>query len=219
MVHDTLWNPWNCPAEFLPFLAWSVSVDTWDSDWPERIKRARIASSFQIQRHKGTAKSIAELIASFGGIPLIYMGDELALLNDRSFRNLPEHAHDSRWIHRPRMDWPLADRRHDDTGPTGQVFRGTRHILARRRATPGLHAGHPCQILRTEAPGLFAFRREAPTGAILCLFNFTEAWQHLPEAWARAEGASRMHDLLSDQPVAAHHGNIALPPYARVWLV
>ncbi|MBP9181553.1 MAG: alpha-amylase [Fuscovulum sp.] len=159
------------------------------------------------------------LIASFGGIPLIYMGDELALLNDRSFRNLPEHAHDSRWIHRPRMDWPLADRRHDDTGPTGQVFRGTRHILARRRATPGLHAGHPCQILRTEAPGLFAFRREAPTGAILCLFNFTEAWQHLPEAWARAEGASRMHDLLSDQPVAAHHGNIALPPYARVWLV
>ncbi len=67
MVHDTLWNPWNCPAEFLPFLAWSVSVDTWDSNWPERIKRARIASSFQIQRHKGTAKSIADLIASFGG--------------------------------------------------------------------------------------------------------------------------------------------------------
>lgn len=67
MVHDTLWNPWNCPAEFLPFLAWSVSVDTWDSDWPERIKRARIASSFQIQRHKGTAQSIADLVASFGG--------------------------------------------------------------------------------------------------------------------------------------------------------
>lgn len=67
MLHDTLWNPWNCPAEFLPFLAWSVSVDTWDSDWPERIKRALIASSFQIQRHKGTAKSIADLVGSFGG--------------------------------------------------------------------------------------------------------------------------------------------------------
>lgn len=67
MVHHTLWNPWTCPAEFLPFLAWTVSVDTWSSDWPEHIKRSRIASSFQIQRHKGTAKSIADVVASFGG--------------------------------------------------------------------------------------------------------------------------------------------------------
>ncbi|WP_369969860.1 phage tail protein I [Stenotrophomonas rhizophila] len=67
MVHHTLWNPWTCPAEFLTYLAWSVSVDTWSSDWPEHIKRARIASSFSIQRHKGTAKSIADVVASFGG--------------------------------------------------------------------------------------------------------------------------------------------------------
>lgn len=67
MVHHLLWNPWTCPAEFLPFLAWTVSVDTWDSEWPEHIKRARIASSFQIQRHKGTAQSISDVVASFGG--------------------------------------------------------------------------------------------------------------------------------------------------------
>lgn len=67
MIHHTLMNPWTCPSEFLPFLAWSVSVDTWSSDWPDHIKRARIASSFQIQRHKGTAKSIADVVASFGG--------------------------------------------------------------------------------------------------------------------------------------------------------
>src|SRR5690606_2153102 len=45
------------------------------------------------------------LIASYGGIPLIYMGDEIALLNDWSYLRMPEHAHDSRWLHRPRMDW------------------------------------------------------------------------------------------------------------------
>lgn len=158
------------------------------------------------------------LIAAFGGIPLIYMGDELAILNDHSFINQPDHAHDSRWIHRPKMDWALADLRNTDTGPAGRVFRGTRHILARRRAVAGLHAAHPCQILKPDAPGLFAFRRAAPTGPILCLFNVTEIWQQLSESWARAKGASRMHDLLSDQPVGLHHGNIALPPYARVWL-
>ena len=48
------------------------------------------------------------LIAAFGGIPLIYMGDELAALNDYGYLDNPDHAHDSRWIHRPRMDWDAA---------------------------------------------------------------------------------------------------------------
>lgn len=162
------------------------------------------------------------LIASFGGIPLIYMGDELALANDHAFRDRPDLAHDSRWIHRPAMNWSLAARRQVDTGPAGQVFRGTRHILARRRAVQGLHGAVPCQILHPETPGLFAFRRAAPAGAIVCLFNFTEHWLNLPESWARdmvaAAGTGGLHDLLSDRTVTSHHGAIALPPYARVWL-
>jgi amylosucrase len=159
------------------------------------------------------------LIASYGGIPLIYMGDELALMNDRGYLDVPEHAHDSRWIHRPRMDWDLAARRHADTGPAGRVFRGTRAILARRCAVPALHGAVPVEVLRPGTQVLFAFRRAAPTGAVLCLFNFADHWQHLPEAWARGEGARRMHDLLSDRTVGLHDGNIALPPQARVWLV
>ena len=63
-----------------------------------------------------------------------------------------------------------------------------------------------------------AFRREAPTGTLLCLFNFAESWAHVPEAWARTQGVVRMHDELSNHPVETHHGNIVLPPYARVWL-
>jgi hypothetical protein len=35
----------------------------------------------------------------------------------------------------------------------------------------------------------------------------------------RAQGVQGMHDALSDAAVATFHGNIALPPYARVWLV
>ena len=159
------------------------------------------------------------LIAAFGGIPLIYMGDELALMNDYSYLGDPDHAHDSRWIHRPRMDWHLAHFRHSDTGPAGQVFAGTKHILARRKATPALHGGVPVQVVDLCQPGLFAFRRSAPTGVLLGLFNMTEAWLHLPEAVARTQGARLMQDALSDRRVETHLGQIALPPYARVWLV
>lgn len=158
------------------------------------------------------------LIASFGGIPLIYMGDELALLNDHGYLNVPEHAHDSRWIHRPRMDWGLAEARHVDDGPAARVFQGTKHILARRRAVAGLHAGYGTRILHCDLAGVFAFLRLAPTGPVLCLFNFTEGWLNLPESWLRLHGISEMRDLLSDSPVEVHHGMIALPPYARAWL-
>lgn len=158
------------------------------------------------------------LIAGFGGIPLVYMGDELALLNDHGYLSVPEHAHDSRWIHRPRMDWDAAAARHDAQTPAARVFRGLRHILARRRATPGLHAGHPTEVRDTGSPALFAVARRAPAGTILCIYNFTESWQHLPASFARSDGVTNMYDALSDAPVATFHDNIALPPYARLWL-
>ena len=36
-----------------------------------------------------------------GGLPLIYMGDELGLLNDASYLDERERADDNRWMHRP----------------------------------------------------------------------------------------------------------------------
>ncbi|MDT8857398.1 amylosucrase [Paracoccaceae bacterium Fryx2] len=159
------------------------------------------------------------LIAAFGGIPLIYMGDELATLNDPGYRDRPDHADDSRWIHRPRMDWAVAEARNAvEDSPAARIFHGTKHILARRRATPALHGAVPTVIADTANPGLFAFTRPAPTGTVLCLFNFTEDWQSVPETWARAQGASLMHDALSDLPVTPHGGRIVLPPHARLWL-
>ncbi|THD83698.1 alpha-amylase [Aliigemmobacter aestuarii] len=158
------------------------------------------------------------LIASFGGIPLVYMGDELAMLNDYSYRDDPDHAHDSRWLHRPRMDWAVAAQRETDDGPAGRVFRGIRHILRRRRDTPGLHAMYPTEVLPAPAHGVFAFARRAPTGTILCLFNFADAWVNLPADWLRGNGAGKMFDLLHEAPLVGHDGLIPLPPQARVWV-
>jgi amylosucrase len=157
------------------------------------------------------------LIAAFGGIPLIYMGDEIALMNDDGYRDVPQHAHDSRWIHRPMMDW-VAFRERGDHSPAARVHAGLRHILARRRATDALHAGHPTRIIRHDVPGLFAFVRAAPTGAVVCLFNFTEGWINVPAALARAAGATAFQDALSQNPVQLHADAVVLPPYGRVWM-
>jgi amylosucrase len=158
------------------------------------------------------------LIAAWGGIPLIYMGDELALTNDHGYLAQPDHAHDSRWIHRPRMDWALAETRHSGDTPAARVFWGTKAILARRAATPALHAAVPIRVVGVGNDAVLAFQRLAPTGTLLGLFNFTEQWQQVSEGTARNLGATLMQDALSDHPVETHDGQIVLPPYARVWL-
>lgn len=62
-----LWDPDNCPAEFLPWLAWALSVDAWNSNWPVHIKRSVVRSAIAIQRRKGTAQSVREVVQAFGG--------------------------------------------------------------------------------------------------------------------------------------------------------
>ncbi|MFV0408632.1 MAG: alpha-amylase family glycosyl hydrolase [Paracoccus sp. (in: a-proteobacteria)] len=159
------------------------------------------------------------LIAAFGGIPLIYMGDEIALLNDYNYHNLPEYAHDSRWLHRPRMDWDrAAAARRNPASPTGRVLGGLRQILARRAAISEFHANNPTVILQSGNPAIFAFARQAPTGDVLCLYNFTENWTSVPADWAMRHSAGQMRELLSDTVIEDSGNTIALPPYARVWL-
>ena len=53
------------------------------------------------------------LISSLGGIPLIYIGDELGVCNDYSYREDPLKAADSRWVHRKNFDWNQAALRND----------------------------------------------------------------------------------------------------------
>ncbi|MDN4697153.1 phage tail protein I [Vibrio parahaemolyticus] len=52
---STLWDPWKCPLDVLPFLAWAVSVDMWRTDWPETVKRRIVASSLSVHRKKALA--------------------------------------------------------------------------------------------------------------------------------------------------------------------
>lgn len=67
-VVGLLWNPASCPENLLPWLAWTMSVDTWRNSWPLAVKRARVANSLIVQRRKGTARSIADVVDSFGGV-------------------------------------------------------------------------------------------------------------------------------------------------------
>ncbi|QMV52776.1 phage tail protein I [Ewingella americana] len=62
----TLWNPQTCPAPFLPYLAWALSVDRWDSEWPTATKRSVIQKAWFIHQHKGTISAVRRVVEPLG---------------------------------------------------------------------------------------------------------------------------------------------------------
>ncbi|CAI8943340.1 Phage tail P2-like protein [Pseudomonas sp. IT-P2] len=62
----TLYNPDKCPLPLLPYLAWSFSVDRWDSQWSESAKRSAISSAYYIHSRKGTLGSLRRVVEPLG---------------------------------------------------------------------------------------------------------------------------------------------------------
>lgn len=62
----TLWTPTACPVDLLPYLAWALSVDRWDRDWPAERKVAAIQQSYWLHRRKGTRAAVRRVIEDMG---------------------------------------------------------------------------------------------------------------------------------------------------------
>jgi amylosucrase len=152
------------------------------------------------------------LMASFGGLPLFYMGDEIGLLNDYSFANVTEHAQDNRWMHRPAMQWSKLDRIQQ------RILDGTKRIIGRRKSIHQLGAQNPTQILDTGNPTVFAVRRMGDEGPMVCLFNFSDAQQFVSAPLLNRHGVTRFFDCLEEKLLAPANDTLTLPPYARQWL-
>lgn len=62
---DTLLDPSTINAEWLPWLAWGLSADSWDADWTEAVKRQAVAESIALHRIKGTRLSVEIVLRRF----------------------------------------------------------------------------------------------------------------------------------------------------------
>jgi len=62
----TLWNPATCPAAVLPWLAWALSVDHWDTTWSETVNRAKVAESLRLHATKGTPAAVEQAVVVAG---------------------------------------------------------------------------------------------------------------------------------------------------------
>jgi len=161
------------------------------------------------------------LVLARGGIPLIYMGDELGMLNDPNYLQDPEKARDSRWLHRPAMDWIKAERRHDPGSIEGRLFSGLCRLIETRRAHPQFHNFALFHPMWTDNTHVLAFARRRHDGHLLVLANFSEHPQSTQgELPYHAGLAGQPIDLLAQGTIAdTVDGRIWLDPYGLRWLV
>jgi amylosucrase len=158
------------------------------------------------------------LIMSTGGTPLIYLGDEVGTLNDYSYREDPAKAGDSRWVHRPAIDWEKMERRNQPALVEGRIFRAIQRLIQVRNRTPVL-AGHEMTVIDAGNHHLFAFIRANQAGRMLAVANFTERSQPLSGNILRLHGLGyRFRDLITDEGVDSNH-DLTLAPYQVMWLL
>ena len=151
------------------------------------------------------------VVFSYGGLPLVYMGDELGLRNDAGYADDPRTAADNRWLHRPRMDWEAAARRHDPETVEGRLFAGLRALIAARRARPALHAGGSVEPFDTGNPQVFGFRREHGAARFTAFASFSETEQAVrsPAATVAVPGG---------RPPRRAGDYLILEPYGYAWI-
>ena len=158
------------------------------------------------------------LIMAWDGLPLIYMGDEIGLLNDWSYVDDPDHATDNRWLHRPQMDWDAAERRHLPGSVEARIHADLRHLIATRRAAPQLHAAAPLEVIDGLDAALIAFRREHPIGALLSVSNVADEPRSVPATVLPASSSGLVRDLL-DGSVLPTRKPVTVAPHGVRWLV
>lgn len=151
---------------------------------------------------------------SVGGIPLIYLGDELARLNNYRYSEVPAWKDDSRWIHRVPMDWTNLDRQKTQ-GPSGRVFEGLKRLVRLRKDLDVLR-GTKTRFLDTYNPHLLVYSRIRENEQLTVIANFSENRIPLNFDYARAIiGGNSMFDLIGGEFLK--EGQL-IQPYRFLWI-
>lgn len=160
---------------------------------------------------------VTSIALAIGGIPLLYLGDELATLNDYRYTDDPAKAADSRWVHRPALDPAALARRSDPESIEGRLFAKLTRLIAIRRREPSF-AGVSAEFPDLGNDHLFGISRRGGGTHLLALANVTEQPQTVGANALRLAGlVGEARDLVADRQVS-NASDLALAPYQVVWI-
>jgi amylosucrase len=161
------------------------------------------------------------IVLSTGGIPLLYLGDEVGQLNDYGYRDDPAKADDSRWVGRPAYPAERYGRRDDQDTDGGAIFGRLRRLISVRQATPEFAGGRLTPFF-THNAHVLGYSRGEPIGSgaggatVLALANFDDSPQTI-DAVTLSGLPDVAVDLISGRKVSPRDG-VTLDAHGVLWL-
>ena len=146
------------------------------------------------------------------GIPVLYSGDEVGQVNDYSYKDDPDKVADSRYLHRGKMDWKLAEQISDQESVAGQIFGQLDRLEKIRRSSQAFTVEADARTLTTGDDSVLGIGRVYKEEEILGIFNFSE---YNKEVFV--DGVKGTYtDMITGEQVSPE--NIPLPAYGFCYL-
>ncbi len=108
------------------------------------------------------------------GIPVIYSGDEIGQVNDYSYKENPQKAEDSRYIHRGPMRWELSENRFQKDTVEGKIFQALKKLEQIRKSKKPFVSYADTWTAETNDSSVLCIGRYLEGEKIIGLFNFSE---------------------------------------------
>lgn len=165
------------------------------------------------------------MILSFGGIPLLYYGDAVGMLNSQAYLADPAQRDDNRWLHRSYFDWDKAELRHTTGTVENRIFSALKKRIALRKEVPAFADCDNRTLLECDNSALLVFSRtdaQSTRTQVLVVANFNPAAQVLPVNGLRAYGfflRDGMTDLCTGERLIVDNEAVQVPPLTCLWLV
>ncbi len=165
------------------------------------------------------------MIFSFGGIPLIYYGDEIGTLNDYSYMGNLSKANDSRWAHRPKIDWQKAELRHQPGTIQHTIFTALQRMIKVRKEISAFGDFNNRELINLNNPHLFAFLRSdiSHGNHVIVIGNFSPSYQYLDLTEIGNNilinhDYDKIIDLYSGKSPTIFKDQLVLSPFRFYWL-
>jgi amylosucrase len=108
------------------------------------------------------------------GIPVLYSGDEIAQVNDYTYKEDSNKADDSRYIHRGRMNWENAAKTNDPSTVEGKIFGSLGKLEKIRKSEKAFVSYADSWTIDTWDAGILGMGRYYDGDKIIGFFNFSE---------------------------------------------
>lgn len=162
------------------------------------------------------------VVLSYGGIPMIYAGDEIATLNDYSYLDDESKQNDSRWVNRPKQDWQAIEKLKNKDLASSKIYHKLKQMLAIRKSNPTLADNDNLNLIESGNDHILVYERTGKNDAnILVICNFDEIPQIIDSSLVLKLGYFTQGDpknLVSGKTVSVNSALFELQPYEIMWL-